>query len=49
MKKLNCLLIVLLGLGVVNSHAQVASHSFKAHVTKVGTTAMRSSSFFALV
>jgi len=39
MKKLNCLLIVLLGLGVVNSHAQVASHSFKAHVTKVGTTA----------
>jgi hypothetical protein len=39
MKRLFFALLVIIYLGAVNGHAQVASHSFKAHVTKVGTTA----------
>lgn len=38
MKKMTLLIVVLFGLGQSTSQAQVASHSFKAHVTKVGTT-----------
>ncbi len=39
MKKRASFIIVFLLLGITVSHAQVASHSFRRHVSKVGTTA----------